>query len=222
MAVRIPSRRSFIVGPAFAVGEDVIDEGEHFYVAHVGDPPFVARVAEVEDEDGAERLIDCGDGQALVDLVWLTPKRANGRLLDSLLAAAADAVAAFNADDFDDVDEDGDDAVSPEDARGLAEQVLKGAARAGLDVVPILGFASEADYRRVMGDDVDAVMTWSFYLDYVAALDSLAPDAGIEVLRLACDPDRYDAWLKEVERPNTPEARLDYLDELAAAADDDR
>ncbi len=217
MTARIPSRRSFVVGPAFAVGDETIDEAPDIYVAHVGDPPFVARIADAEDVD--EPLIECGDGMVLADLVWLTPKRANGRLLDSLLAAAADAVAAFDTPGEDDEDEAGE--LDPEDARGLAAQVLKSAARAGQDRIPVLGFASEADYRRVMGEGSDAIMPWSFYSAYVEALEALAPERSLSVLRVVCDPARYETWLREADRENTPEARLDYMDELVHAEGDD-
>src|SRR3954470_16392618 len=83
-------RRTYVVGVGLGLTPDQIRIEHDLSVVHLGDPPFFMTVA--PPGDGRERVIGLPDGSFLTDLVWLTPKRAQGRVLFSLIEGAAEAV----------------------------------------------------------------------------------------------------------------------------------
>src|SRR4051795_6453515 len=83
-------RRTYVVGVGIGLKPDEIRIEHDLAVVHLGDPPFFMTAAPPSDR--REPLINLTGGGFLTDLVWLTPKRAQGRVLISLIEGAAEAV----------------------------------------------------------------------------------------------------------------------------------
>ena len=83
-------RRTYVVGIGIGLKPDEIKIEHDLAVVHLGDPPFFMTAAPPDDK--REPVINLSDGSFLTDLVWLTPKRAQGRVLFSLIEGAAEAV----------------------------------------------------------------------------------------------------------------------------------
>lgn len=196
-------RRIFVVGSRYEVGIDEIGTGSDAMVVHIGDPPFTLRVA--PPEDPGEKLMELSDGWFLTDMVWLGTKRAKGRLLDSLLSAAADA-ADLDAQSYEEEEEALAEALADE---RLVDTFLD-AVNAGLTgPIGLLVYEDEKAYARVHEGEPDPLP----YEAYLKALDIIEEEAGIrgvETRRLPCTADDYFAWLGAQGRANAPEARAEY------------
>src|SRR5690242_5585540 len=83
-------RRTYVVGEGYNLTPEEIRSEEGMMVVHLGDPTFTLTLA--PPGDPRESIIDLTDGSFLTNLQWLTPKRAKGRVLFSLVEGAAEAV----------------------------------------------------------------------------------------------------------------------------------
>lgn len=195
-------RRTFVIGSRYEVGIDEVRMSPDAVVVHVGDPPFTLRIA--PPDDPGEKLVELAEGWFLTDMVWLGTKRAKGRLLDSLLSAAADAA---------DLDAEASGEREGEGEAGAAERLVDAfldAVNSGLSgPVGLLVYDDAGEYARVHEGDPDPVS----HEDYLKAIDWIGEEAGIrgiEVRRLRCAAGDYFAWLGAERRENGPEARADY------------
>lgn len=197
-------RRTFVIGGRYEVGIDEIRTATDAVVVHLGDPPFTLRIA--PPEDPGEKLVELADGWFLTDLDWLGPKRAKGRLLDSLLNAAADA-ADLDAKAFEEEAEAAMEALASE---RLVDAFLDAVNDGHSGPMALLVFEDERDYARVHEGDPEPIIPYEDYLQAMEVIEEEAGIRGIETRRLRCTAEGYSAWLASQGRANGPEARSDY------------
>lgn len=214
-----PKRRTFIVGARYDVGMEETATAPDPAVVHVGDPPFMVRIA--FPDDPGERLVDLSDGWFLTDLVWLGTRRANGRLLDGLLSAAADAAEMDLGTEIGEDDgygEYGAD-LTPADiadftpADILVEAFIEDVNDGLTGPVGLLDYPDAVAYARVEPDGPQIVP----FDEYRRGLDLIEEEAevrGVEIRRLLCDPEAYFAWVEATGRPVGPGARAEYIRHL--------
>ncbi|HSK39105.1 MAG TPA: hypothetical protein VK943_04990, partial [Arenibaculum sp.] len=206
-----PKRRTFIVGARYEVGMEETVAAPDPAVVHVGDPPFLMRIA--APDDPGERMIGLSDGWFLTDLVWLGTRRANGRLLDGLLAAAADAAEMDLGDEGDLEDEDGgedlpfgeyDEDLTPADI--LVEAFIEDVNDGLTGPVGLLDYADAAAYGRVEPEE-SRILPFDEYRRALGMIEEEAEMRGVEIRRQLCDPDAYFVWAEAAGLTNGPEAR---------------
>lgn len=213
-------RRTYVVGVSLGLTSEEIRVEEEMSVVHLGDPPFTMAVA--PPGDPRESMIALSDGSFLTDLVWLTPKRAKGRVLFSLIEAAAEAVE-YQLDMTDEMlgelaaevermegELDEDDEADPVEA--FIERVNNGE----ISELDVMDFANFEDFRRVLGDD----MTEDDFQYHRATMDELVEEArirGLPVIRTTADPQEFRDWMagQEGMEPG-PLAMLAFAEYLRA------
>jgi len=162
--------------------------------------------------DEREPMINLSDDSFLTDLVWLTPKRAQGRVLFSLIEGAAEAVeyhldmAESLMEELDEVaakldaklDEvtgeagDGDpDEYGPDDpVEDFIERVNNGE----ITELSLLDFEKLEDFQGILGEELDE----DDFQHHRAVMDEIVEEArvrGIPVSRVAAHADEYREWL---------------------------
>jgi hypothetical protein len=235
-------RRTYVVGVSLSLSSEEIQVEEEMSVAHLGDPPFTLAVA--APGDPREPMLTLSDGSFLTDIAWLTPKRAKGRVLFSLLEGAAEAVEfqldmtdemlseltteveraekrlAGKTGGADDAETEDDDEVDP--VEDFIERVNNGE----ISELDVLDFDTIEDFRRVLGDD----MTEDDFQYHRATMDELVEEArvrGLPVIRTTADAHEFRDWLAQNEGvepgPHAMIAFAEYLRarqlERAASAD---
>jgi hypothetical protein len=199
-------RRSYVVGIGIGLKPDEIKVEHDLAVVHLGDPPFFMTLAQPGDK--REPVINLSDDSFLTDLVWLTPKRAQGRVLFSLVEGAAEAVeyhldmaeslmeelegAAGQLDaELDSSigdDRDGDSASDP--VEDFIERVNNGE----ITELSLLDFDNLEDFQGVLGEELDE----DDFQHHRAVMDEIIEEArvrGIPVSRVTAHADEYREWL---------------------------
>jgi hypothetical protein len=195
-------RRTYVVGIGLGLTPDEIRIEHDLAVVHLGDPPFFMTAAPPDDK--REPVITLSDGSFLTDLVWLTPKRAQGRVLFSLIEGAAEAVehhldmAESMMDELDEVaaqldagtggDRDEDGAGDP--VEDFIERVNNGE----ITELSLLDFDSLEDFQGVLGEELDE----DDFQHHRAVMDEIIEEArvrGIPVSRVTARADEYREWV---------------------------
>ena len=199
-------RRTYVVGIGLGLTPDEIRIEHDLAVVHLGDPPFFMTAAPPDDK--REPVINLSDGSFLTDLVWLTPKRAQGRVLFSLIEGAAEAVehhldmAESMMDELEGVaaqldakpdaamasDRDEDGASDP--VEDFIERVNNGE----ITELSLLDFDSLEDFQGVLGEELDE----DDFQHHRAVMDEIIEEArvrGIPVSRVTACADEFRDWL---------------------------
>jgi hypothetical protein len=223
MAVK---RRTYVVGVGIGLKPDEIRIEHDLAVVHLGDPPFFMTAAPPSDR--REPLINLTGGGFLTDLVWLTPKRAQGRVLISLIEGAAEAVE-YHLSTFDSMMEefegvavgldakpdagtgsDGDEDGASDPVEDFINRVNNGE----ITELSLLDFDKLEDFQGVLGEELDE----DDFQHHRAVMDEIIEEArvrGIPVSRVTAHADDYRDWLSsQPEREGgveTIQAFAEYL-----------
>jgi len=208
----VVKRRTYVVGTGYSLTPEEIRPDEEMMVVHLGDPPFTLTLAPAGDK--REVVIGLSDGSFLTDLHWLTPKRAKGRLLFSLIEGAVEAIEY----ELDTVDQMADEMMETLKGEGTGE---------GDDFDPVEAFIEQVnqglisqlfllDFKSAeeLGRALETPITEEVYRHHHGVVEEIAEEArirGIPVHRVAGDPEEYLAWLARQEgMQNGPEAAQAY------------
>jgi len=217
-------RRTYVVGIGLGLTPDEIRIEHDLAVVHLGDPPFFMTAAPPDDK--REPVITLSDGSFLTDLVWLTPKRAQGRVLFSLIEGAAEAVehhldmAESMMDELDEVaaqldagtggDRDEDDAGDP--VEDFIERVNNGE----ITELSLLDFDKLEDFQGVLGEELDE----DDFQHHRAVMDEIIEEArvrGIPVSQVTASVDDYRQWLAgQPERDGGAETIRAFAEHLSS------
>ena len=202
-------RRTYVVGVGIGLKPDEIKVEHELAVVHLGDPPFFMAVAPPGDK--REPVIELSVGGFLTDLVWLTPKRAQGRVLFSLIEGAAEAVE-YEFEITDDLTENPEEAVAspgvkPDAGTGGAgngdveddgaidpvEDFIERVNNGEITQLSLLDFETLEDFRGVLGDEMDE----DDFQHHRAVMDEIVEEArvrGIPVSKVTASADEYRQW----------------------------
>jgi hypothetical protein len=199
-------RRSYVVGIGIGLKPDEIKVEHDLAVVHLGDPPFFMTLAQPGDE--REPVINLSDDSFLTDLVWLTPKRAQGRVLFSLIEGAAEAVeyhldmaesmmeelegvaAQLDAEPGLSIGNDRDEDGAGDPVEDFIERVNNGE----ITELSLLDFDKLEDFQGVLGEELDE----DDFQHHRAVMDEIIEEArvrGIPVSRVTAYADEYRDWL---------------------------
>jgi hypothetical protein len=203
-------RRTYVVGVGIGLKPDEIKVEHDLAVVHLGDPPFFMAVAPPGDK--REPVIELSVGGFLTDLVWLTPKRAQGRVLFSLIEGAAEAVE-YEFEITDDLTENLEEAlaspgVKPDAGTGGAgngdveddgaidpvEDFIERVNNGEITQLSLLDFETLEDFRGVLGDEMDE----DDFQHHRAVMDEIIEEArvrGIPVSRVTAHAEEYREWV---------------------------
>ena len=199
-------RRTYVVGIGLGLTPDEIRIEHDLAVVHLGDPPFFMTAAPPDDK--REPVINLSDGSFLTDLVWLTPKRAQGRVLFSLIEGAAEAVehhldmAESMMDELEGVAAQLDAKLDPgiesaQDEDGASDPVedfIERVNNGEITELSLLDFDKLEDFQGVLGDELDE----DDFQHHRAVMDEIIEEArvrGIPVSRVTAHADEYREWL---------------------------
>ena len=223
-------RRTYVVGIGLGLTPDEIRIEHDLAVVHLGDPPFFMTAAPPDDK--REPVITLSDGSFLTDLVWLTPKRAQGRVLFSLIEGAAEAVD-YHLDMAESMMEQlegvaakldaeldavtGDAGSDDRDADGAGDPVedfIERVNNGEITELSLLDFEKLEDFQGILGEELDE----DDFQHHRAVMDEIIEEArvrGIPVSRVTAYADEYRQWLAgQPERESgveTIQAFAEYL-----------
>jgi hypothetical protein len=202
-------RRTYVVGVGIGLKPDEIKVEHDLAVVHLGDPPFFMAVAPPGDK--REPVIELSVGGFLTDLVWLTPKRAQGRVLFSLIEGAAEAVE-YEFEITDGIMDNPEEAVAspgvkPDAGTGGAgngdveddgaidpvEDFIERVNNGEITQLSLLDFETLEDFRGVLGDEMDE----DDFQHHRAVMDEIVEEArvrGIPVSKVTASADEYRQW----------------------------
>lgn len=228
-------RRTYVVGVGIGLKPDEIKVEHELAVVHLGDPPFFMTVALPGDE--REPMIKLSDDSFLTDLVWLTPKRAQGRVLFSLIEGAAEAVD-YHLEMTEDMMEEfegvaaelgaklneitGNDDVEDDGAIDPVEDFIERVNNGEITELSLLDFERLEDFRGVLGEELNE----EDFQHHRAVMDEIIEEArvrGIPVSQVTASADEYRQWLAgQPERESgveTIQAFAEYLRDRGRQAD---
>jgi hypothetical protein len=195
-------RRTYVVGIGLGLTPDEIRIEHDLAVVHLGDPPFFMTAAPPDDK--REPVITLSDGSFLTDLVWLTPKRAQGRVLFSLIEGAAEAVehhldmAESMMDELEGVAAQLDAVTgSAEDEDGAGDPVedfIERVNNGEITDLSLLDFDKLEDFQGVLGEELDE----DDFQHHRAVMDEIIEEArvrGIPVSRVTAHAEEYREWV---------------------------
>jgi hypothetical protein len=199
-------RRTYVVGTGIGLKPDEIVVEHELAVVHLGDPPFVMAVA--APGDGREPMVTLSDDSFLTELVWLTPKRAQGRVLFSLIEGAAEAVE-YHLDMTEDLmaelegvaaeidaklDKSAGDDGEEEAAYDPVEDFIDRVNNGEITELALLDFATIEDFQGILGEELDE----GDFQHHRAVMDEIIEEArvrGIPVSQVTASVDDYRQWL---------------------------
>jgi hypothetical protein len=195
-------RRTYVVGVGIGLKPDEIRIEHDLAVVHLGDPPFIMTAAPPGDK--REPMIDLSIGGFLTDLVWLTPKRAQGRVLFSLIEGAAEAVN-YHLEMTDSMMEELEgvaskldagirDAEDEDGAGDPVEDFIERVNNGEITELALLDFDKLDDFQGVLGEELNE----EDFQHHRAVMDEIVEEArvrGIPVSRVTAYADEYRQWL---------------------------
>jgi hypothetical protein len=198
-------RRTFVVGIGLGLTPDEIKIEHELAVVHLGDPPFFMTLAPPGDQ--REPVINLSDGAFLTDMVWLTPKRAQGRVLFSLIEGAAEAVE-YHLDMVDSMMEELEEEVAAAEAElkeaegeeadaeenDPVDDFIERVNNGEITELAILDFETLEDFKAILGEALDE----GDFQDHRAVMDDIVEEArvrGVPVIRVTGHADEFRDWL---------------------------